>query len=68
MRICLRQFKTDTATRKVFVWVWAVMAFHVEHRYGCGEFIARGVVVTNDDINAFAVGVCDFLNGFDATV
>ena len=44
------------------------MALHVEHRYGCGKFIARGVVVTNDDINAFGGSVCDFLHRLDTAV
>ena len=65
---CLDEFKADAASGEVFTGVGAVLAFGVEHGDGVGNGVAGQVMVANDEIDSFALGIGHPGTGFDSAV
>jgi len=64
----LHELKAHTTTRELVVGIGVVGALGIEHSNSIRQGVVRYVVITNDEVNAFGLGVLDFLNGFDAAV
>ena len=52
----------------MFVGIGAVVAFAVEHSRGGWQPVVGRVVVADDEVDAERLGVCHFVDGFDAAV
>ena len=64
----LTKFKSYATPGEFFVRVQAIGALGVEDGLSQREFLFRAVVVTDDDVYAQLSGVCNLVEGFDATV
>ena len=65
---CLHEFKTYSAARKMFVRIGVVFALGVQYSYGRGQHFIGYVVVADDEVDAFFLGVCNFVYSLDAAV
>ena len=62
------QLEAHATARELVVRIVAVGALGVEHGHGIGDDIASAVVVADDEVDAFGVGVFDAFHGLDAAV
>ena len=62
------QLEAHATARELVVRIVAVGALGVEHSHGIGDDIASAVVVADDEVDAFGVGVFDAFHGLDAAV
>ena len=52
----------------MFIRIGVVFPFGIQNGYSRGQYIIGDVMVADDEINAFLLGVCDFFDGFDTAV
>ena len=64
----LTKFESYTTSGQFFVGVKAVGTLGIEDGLGHGKFLLRAVVVTDNDVYAQLSGVCNLVEGLDATV
>ena len=49
----------------MFIRIGVVFPFGIQNGYSRGQYIIGDMMVADDEINAFLLGVCDFFDGFD---
>ena len=64
----LTKFKSYATPGEFFVRIQAIGALGVEDGLGQREFLFRAVVVTDNDVYAQLSGMCNLVEGLDATV
>ena len=64
----LTKFKSYATPGEFFVRIQAIGALGVEDGLSQREFLFGAVVVTDDDVYAQLAGVCNLVEGLDATV
>ena len=52
----------------MFVGIGLPLEFGVEDSHGVGQLVVGHVVVADDEVDAFALGVCNLLHGLDAAI
>ena len=65
---CLHELKAYAASGQMFIRIGVVFPFGIQNGYSRGQYIIGDMMVADDEINAFLLGVCDFFDGFDTAV
>ena len=60
--ISLDQFKTNTTARKLFKRVFTIRPFRIKYGYRSGQFVTGQMMIANNKINAFGIGISNFVN------
>ena len=70
MDLCigLYEFETHTASREFLVWIAASRLFGIKNSNGVRDFVARIMMVADNDIYSLRPGVFHFLNGLDTAI
>src|SRR5688500_769709 len=67
-RIRLYELKADAGPAKFFIWISAISLLGIEYRHSRWNYGAGQVVIADDEVNFFFVGVEHLVIGFDAAV
>ena len=56
---CLHELKAYTASGQMFIRIGVVFPFGIQNGYSRGQYIIGDMMVADDEINAFLLGVCE---------
>jgi hypothetical protein len=65
---CLHELETYAASGQMLIRIGVVFPFGIQNGYGRRQYIIGDMMIADDEINAFLLGICDFFDGFDTTV
>src|SRR3569833_94546 len=68
LSIGLYQFKADATAGKLLIWIFAMALFRVEDGNCSRQFVAGQVVVANNKIEAFGIGVSNFIDRLNTAI
>ena len=68
LRVGLNQLEPDAAAGKIVERIGAILAFRIQHRRCRRNFFLRKMMIANDKVNAFVLGIFYFIDSLDAAV
>ena len=66
--ICLHELESNAASGELSVGIGAIFSMWVEHCRRSGEFLARLMVITDDEVDTASSCVCHFIHRLDTAV
>ena len=64
----LHQFEAHATTRQIVVRIGGIGTLGIQHSHRIGQFVIGFVMVADDEVYAFLLGISNFLNSFDTAV